>query len=73
MKIINKLNERELELLNKIDIIIEDRDYQWEEIDDIKENIIFKGEISNMDKDENPTSLSEEYSSLADKFIEFED
>ncbi len=73
MKIINKLNERELELLKKIDIIIEDRDYQWEEIEDLKEDIVFKGEISNMDKDENPTSLSEEYSSLADKFIEFED
>lgn len=73
MKIINKLNERELELLKKIDIIIKDRDYQWEEIEDLKEDIVFKGEISNMDKDENPTPLSEEYSDLADKFIEFED
>ena len=25
-----------------------------------------------MDKNENPTALSEEYSDLADKFIEFE-
>ena len=37
----------------------------------IKEEIVFKGEIANMDKNENPTALSEEYSNLADKFIEF--
>lgn len=73
MKIINRLNERELELLSKINIKIEDRDYKWQEIEDIKEDIVFKGEISNMDKNEDPTSLSKEYYDLAEKFIEFED
>lgn len=71
MKIINNLSKREIELLNKIDIDIEDREYNWEEIDDIKEKIVLDGEISNMDKNENPTTLSEEYSNLVDKFIEF--
>ena len=37
MKIINSLNEREIELLNKINIKIEDRDYNLEEIDELKE------------------------------------
>ena len=73
MKIIDKLNEKELELLSKINIKIEDREYEWEEIEEIKENIILKGEISNMDKEQNSTSISEEYSNLADKFIKFED
>jgi hypothetical protein len=73
MKIINNLNEREIELLSKIDIEIEDRDYDWEEIEELKEKIVLDGEISNMDKNENPTTLSEEYSNLVDKFIEFED
>lgn len=73
MKIINRLNERELELLNKINIKIKDREYYLEELEEIKEEIVFNGEIRNMDKNENPTSLSEEYSNLADKFIEFED
>lgn len=73
MRIIKKLNEKEIELLNKIDIKIEDREYDWEEIEELKDMIILDGEISNMGKNENPTTLSEEYSNLADKFIEFED
>lgn len=71
MKIKNKLNERELELLNKINIIIENREYNWEELEEIKDNLVIRGEISNMDKNENSTSLSDEYSNLVDKFIEF--
>ena len=73
MKIIKSLDKREIELLDKINIKIEDREYYFEELEEIKEEIVFKGEISNMDKNENPTALSEEYSNLADKFIEFED
>lgn len=73
MKVKNSLNEREIELLNKINIEIEDREYNFEELEEIKEEIVFKGEIANMDKNENPTALSEEYSNLADRFIEFEE
>lgn len=73
MKVKNSLNEREIELLNKINIEIEDREYNFEELEEIKEEIVFKGEIANMDKKENPTALSEEYSNLADRFIEFEE
>jgi DNA-binding transcriptional MerR regulator len=50
-----KLNKREITLLNKIGVNIED----------IKKIIVLEGEISNMDKNENPTALSEEYSELA--------
>lgn len=50
-----KLNKREITLLNKIDVNIED----------IKKIIVLEGEIFNMDKNENPTALSEEYSELA--------
>lgn len=71
MKIKNSLKQKEIELLNKINIKIEDREYYFEELEEIKEEIVFKGEIANMDKNENPTALSEEYSNLADKFIEF--
>ena len=51
--------------------VIENREYNWEELEEIKDNLVIRGEISNMDKNENPTSLSDEYSSLVDKFIEF--
>lgn len=73
MRILEKLNQRELELLKKIDIIIEDRDYEWEELEEIKEDIVLNGEISSMNEKQNVTALSEEYSNLADKFVEFED
>lgn len=73
MKIKSRLNEKEIELLNKINIEIEDKDYDLDELEDIKEDIVFKGEICNLDKNENPTELSELYSNLADKFIEFEE
>ena len=73
MKILEKLNQRELELLKKIDIIIEDRDYELEELEEIKEDIVLNGEISSMDEKQDMTTLSEEYSNLADKFVEFED
>jgi len=73
MVIKNRLNEEEIELLNKINIKIEDKDYDLDELEDIKEDIVFNGEICNLDKNENPTELSEKYSDLADKFIEFEE
>lgn len=50
-----KLNKREITLLNKIGVNIED----------IKKIIVLEGKISNMDKNENSTALSEEYSELA--------
>ena len=73
MKILNKLNEREKELLNKIDINIEDRDYYSDELEEIKENIVLNGEISNLDEQGTTNDLAMEYSNLADKFIQFED
>lgn len=74
MKIKNKLTQRELELLENIDIKIEDIEYSWEDIEEIKSNIILNGEISNL-KGENyeTTSIATEYANLADKFLEFED
>ena len=72
MKIFNRLNQREIELLNKINIVIEDRDYFSDELENMEDDIVFKGEICHMDKNENPTALSNEYMNLADKFIEFE-
>ena len=72
MKIINRLNEKEKELLKKIDIEIEDRDYYSDELEEIKENIVLNGEISNLDEQGTTNDLAMEYSNLADKFIKFE-
>ena len=44
MKRINKLNERELELLKKININIEDREYSVDEIIQISDDTTLNGE-----------------------------
>lgn len=72
MKIKSKLTLRELELLERIGIEIRNIEYSWEELEDLKEDIIFKGEIANL-KDDEETPLANEYANLADKFLQFED
>lgn len=73
MKILNKLNKRELELLDKINIKIEDRDYTWSELEELKENIVINGEISNLEgSNYSTTDIAMEYAYLVDKFIDFE-
>lgn len=74
MKILNKLNKRELELLDKINIKIENREYTWSEIEQLKESIVVDGEISNLEgSGYSSTDIAMEYAHLIDKFIDFED
>lgn len=73
MKILNKLNKRELELLNKINIRIEDKEYTWSELEELKENIVVNGEISSLEGNNySTTDTAIEYAHLVDKFIDFE-
>lgn len=71
MKLINELTQRELQLLENIEIKITDKDYTLEEIIDISDEVVLKGEITAVeDKNE---SLAKLYGNLADKLIELED
>lgn len=73
MKLINKLNERELELLKKININIEDREYSVDEIIQISDDTTLNGEISNLEGENyKSTAIAEEYANLVDKLIELE-
>lgn len=73
MNILNKLNKRELELLDKIGIKIEDREYNWSELEKIKENVVIDGEISSLEGNNYATTdIAIEYAHLVDKFIDFE-
>lgn len=73
MKLINKLNERELELLKKININIEDREYSVDEIIQIADDTTLNGEISNLEGENyKSTAIAEEYANLVDKLIELE-
>lgn len=62
-----------MQLLKKIIINIENRKYNLEDLEYLKEKIILNGELYNTDKDENPTTLSQNYWRLAEKIIELED
>lgn len=74
MKLINKLNERELELLKKININIEDREYSVDEIIQIADDTTLNGEISSLEGENyKSTAIAEEYANLVDKLIELED
>lgn len=74
MKLINKLNERELELLKKININIEDREYSVDEIIQIGDDTTLNGEISSLEGENyKSTAIAEEYANLVDKLIELED
>lgn len=73
MKILDRLNKRDLELLDKINIKIEDREYNWSELEELKENIVVNGEISSLEgSDYSTTDIAMEYAYLVDKFIDFE-
>ena len=73
MKILNKLNKRELELLDKIGIKIEDREYKWSELEELKEKVVVTGEISSLEGSNYATTdIAIEYAHLVDKFIDFE-
>ncbi len=73
MKILNKLNKRELELLDKIGIKIEDREYKWSELEELKEKVVVNGEISSLEGSNYATTdIAIEYAHLVDKFIDFE-
>lgn len=73
MKLKSKLTEREIELLSKIDIEIDDKDYNVDEIIKIADNTTLNGEISSLEgTNYKTTDLAKEYASLVDKLIELE-
>lgn len=70
MKLKNKLTEREIELLKKINIQLEERDYNTDEIIEITDNTVFLGEISNLEgEDYKTTDIANEYANLVDKLV----
>lgn len=72
MKIKNKLNKNELDLLKKANLIIEDKDYNDDEIMELEEEIA-DIMLDHLDKKQEYTPLALEYEKIHDKFIEFED
>lgn len=70
MKLKNKLTEREIELLKKINIQLEERDYNTDEIIEMTDNTVLLGEISNLEgEDYKTTDIANEYANLVDKLV----
>ena len=71
MKLKNKLTEREIELLKKINIQLEDREYDTDDIIEMTDNTVLLGEISNLEgEDYKTTDIANEYANLVDKLVE---
>lgn len=70
MKLIEKLNDKEIILLKEINIKITDKDYTLQEIIDISDKVIQNGEITAVE--ENKNDIAKKYGDLADKLIELE-
>lgn len=70
MKIIDKFLPQELELLKHENIDI-DKDYNFDDLEEI-EDIIYNKMMDNLNKEQDFTSLAEEYENILNKIIELE-
>lgn len=70
MKINNKFNERQIDLLKKINIDI-NRDYDEETLEEL-EDIVYDAMMDNLDKKQDFTPLAEEYEKILDIIVDVE-
>lgn len=70
MKINKKFNERQIELLNKININI-DLEYNLSELEEL-EDIVYNAMMDNLDSKQDFTPLAEEYENILDIIVELE-
>lgn len=73
MKILNKLNERQLHLCKKADINIENREYSLDELFSMEQKLLEYLNLYCIDEDDEVTELGEEYEELIDTFVDLED
>lgn len=67
MKLLDMLDEQQIDLLQKINIVIIDKEYDFEEIYKISDLVVEKGETRNLKKD---PKLASKYVVLADFLID---
>ena len=70
MKINDKFNERQIDLLKKINIDI-NRDYDEETLEELEDNV-YDAMMDNLDKKQDFTPLAEEYERILDIIVEIE-
>lgn len=70
MKINNKFNERQIDLLKKINLDI-NRDYDEETLEELEDNV-YDAMMDNLDKKQDFTPLAEEYEKILDIIVDVE-
>lgn len=70
MKINNKFNERQIELLEKINVNI-NTEYNKETLEEL-EDIVCDAMLDNLDKKQDFTPLAEEYEKILDIIVDIE-
>lgn len=70
MKINKKFNERQIELLNKLNINI-NLEYDSNKLEEI-EDIVYNAMMDNLDTKQDFTPLAEEYENILDIIVEIE-
>lgn len=73
MRLLKNLNERQIKLCEKAGIIIDDKDYNLEDLYNIEQKLLEYLNLYCIDKDDEVTSLGEEYEDLIDLFVDLED
>lgn len=70
MRINDKFNERQIELLKKIKVDI-DKDYNSELLEEL-EDVVYNAMMDNLNEKQDFTALAEEYEKILDIIIEIE-
>lgn len=70
MKINNKFNERQIELLKKINVDI-NKDYNEKTLEEL-EDAVYDAMMDNLDEKQDFTSLATEYESILDIIVDIE-
>lgn len=73
MKLINILNERQLKLCSKANVIIENKEYSMEELYEFEQKLLEYLNLYCIDEEDEVTELGEEYEEIIDLLVDYED
>ena len=73
MKLINMLNERQLKLCSKANVIIENKEYSMKELYDFEQRLLEYLNLYCIDEEAEVTELWEEYEKIIDLLVDYED
>ena len=73
MKLINMLNERQLKLCSKANVIIENKEYSMKELYDFEQRLLEYLNLYCIDEEAGFAELGEEYEKIIDLLVDYED